>query len=272
MKILFWNTANSENINMFIKELVFENNISIIVLAEYKDDAKGLIDELELGGKRMKECITIGCNRLKIIASLNNIEPGRQSDYASMQIIGNTYILCGIHLPSQIYGGNEEMRNIVINQIVTDICDTERELCTENTIVVGDFNINPYDIGCTGAQFFHGLPVYEDTKRKSRKVAGQEFYMFYNPMWNFLGDFESPCGTYYYNGSKANNTYWNLYDQVIIRPALRNQFVDKSLKIITEVNAKSLVNDNGHPNKKISDHLPIMFEIKEDYDGKKIGD
>ena len=56
---------------------------------------------------------------------------------------------------------------------------------------------------------------------------------------------------------------WNVYDQVIIRPTLRKQFIDENLKIITKTNTKSLLDHNKHPDRNISDHLPIAFEIKE---------
>lgn len=82
--------------------------------------------------------------------------------------------------------------------------------------------------------------------------------MFYNPMWNFLGDFRKPYGTHYANES---DIYWNIYDQVIIRPELRERFVDDSLRIITEIETLTLLDAKGHP--AISDHLPITFEIKE---------
>ena len=83
-------------------------------------------------------------------------------------------------------------------------------------------------------------------------------------MWNFLGDFNEPYGTFFYNSGKAENTYWNIYDQVIIRPSLRKNFVDSSLNIISKVKNVSLLDKKGHPDDKFSDHLPIVFEIKED--------
>ena len=88
--------------------------------------------------------------------------------------------------------------------------------------------------------------------------------MFYNPMWNLLGDFNYPPGTYYYKGNKEKNEFWNIFDQVIVRPRLRSNFVDKELKIITKTQTVSLVTQNQHPNKEISDHLPIVFQLMED--------
>lgn len=103
-----------------------------------------------------------------------------------------------------------------------------------------------------------------EAERKTREVGSKEYGMFYNPMWNFFGDFTPPYGTYYFNNSETQNTYWNIYDQVIFRPALKERFVKESLKILTETKEIYLLDAKGHPNKKISDHLPITFEIMEE--------
>lgn len=194
-----------------------------------------------------------------------HIEPQLQTDYASIQVIGRDTILCCVHLNSQIYSDHVSRREIVIEQIINDILKLENGLNTTNTIIVGDFNINPYDNSCVNARYFHGIPIYEDAMRESRNIAGKEFRMFYNPMWNFLGDFKEPYGTYYRSAADTFNPYWHIYDQVIIRPSLRSRFVDGNLKIITGSANVSLLDKNKHPNHSISDHLPITFEIKEDY-------
>ena len=99
------------------------------------------------------------------------------------------------------------------------------------------------------ADQFHSLPFYEVAKKKTRIIADESFKMFYNPMWRFFRDINKPYGTHYYSGNDKDNIFWNIYDQIIIRPDLRKYFVDEEC--------------NGHPNKNISDHLPIIFEIKE---------
>lgn len=263
MRILFWNTHNNTEINPILNELIIENKISIVVLAEYNADILQLISNLANNGIEMKQYITLGESRIKIIGDITDVIPGIQNKYYSLQIIRKKYILCCIHLPSQIYTKNEEARRIIIKRIITDIEKAEDDNSTENTIIVGDLNINPFDHGCIDAELFHSLPYYEVAKKKSRIVADESFKMFYNPMWNILGDFCEPYGTYYYNGSNGDNIFWHTYDQVMIRPVLRESFIDDSLKIITETHYFGLLNINGHPDKKISDHLPLIFEIKE---------
>ncbi|MBQ7832510.1 MAG: hypothetical protein IJ336_02905 [Lachnospiraceae bacterium] len=263
MRYLFWNTHKNSDINDVLSELIVENDISIVCLAEYTAKVDELINKLSIQNVDMMEYGSCS-ERIKMFGKVKNIQYRTDTDHAIIRIINDKDILCCIHLNSKIYSGHEEIREIHMEQIIRDIQDIEKELQSENTIVVGDFNINPYESSLVNAKYFHGIPIYEEAKRKSRVIAGKEFYMFYNPMWNFLGDAQEPYGTYYYAGNDPINTYWNIYDQVIIRPALKARFVEDSLKIVKETKTRFLLDNNGHPNNKISDHLPIVFEIKEE--------
>ena len=262
--MLFWNTHKNANINETICELAAENNASIVVLAEFvanvDDLLRCLLSQHGIKMKRYDSC----CERIIIIGTVNNVEVRFDSDHTTIQIVNGKDILCCTHLNSKIYSDHEAQREILIEQLMRELRAVEKDIDSENTIIVGDFNINPYDSSCIDARYLHSLPIYEETRRKTRKIAGNEYAMFYNPMWRFLGDAEEPYGTYYHNNSSSVNTYWNLYDQVIIRPALRERFIDDSLKIITETQSKYLLDANGHPDKSISDHLPIIFEIQEE--------
>lgn len=262
MKYLFWNTYQNKDINDILCELIIENDISMVLLAEYVADANELVEKLTSQNTEMREYVSCS-ERIRMFGKVENVEGRLDTDHSVIRIINNKDILCCVHLNSKIYSGHEGHREILIERIIRDIYDVEQELDTENTIIVGDFNTNPYDSCLVDARYFHGLPVYEEAKKKTRTIAGKEFYMFYNPMWNLLGDFNQPYGTYYHSGNDTVNTYWNIYDQVIIRPALRERFVKESLMIIKETKTRFLLDHKGHPNKRISDHLPIIFEIKE---------
>ena len=262
MKVLFWNTYKNENINTILSELIIENNASVIVLAEYTAKMDELINILSSHGITMKQYNTC-CERIKLLGSLTYVESRRDGSHYTIQTINNRDLLCCVHLNSKLHTGNESYREILIASIIHDIQEVEKEIGTENSIIVGDFNMNPYEPSCIDARYFHGIPVCIEAERKSRKVADQDFRMFYNPMWNLLGDFQKPYGTYYRNNGEAQNTYWNIFDQVIFRPSLKDRFLKDSLKILTETSKRYLLDINGHPKKDISDHLPIIFEIKE---------
>lgn len=241
---------------------MYENNIDIFVLAEYVAEFEQLKSKLRTYALEIKKSITIGCDRITILKRKYNMEPGFQNKYCSMQIIDNQYILVCLHLPSKRYAERLK-KDIAIIRIVEEIQRYEKLLKTDKTIIVGDINENPYEIGCLGAGRFHGVPGYQDAIRKYRTIMGQRFEMFYNPMWNLLGDFSFPPGTYYYIGNEVDNPFWNIYDQVMIRPCIRNYFIDSELKIVCETKNRKLIDKNNHPSKTISDHLPIIFEIRE---------
>lgn len=264
MKILFWNTHKNAGINDTLSSLIIENDVSIVALAEYMGNANDLINRLDINGKCFNEYPAPGCDRIVMFGSVHDVDVGPQSSYTSIQILNQKDILCCVHLPSKAFPDHKARREIIVDGLIEDIRRTENNLGTENTVVVGDFNINPYEPTCVEARYFHGNPFFEETLKKKRIVQGREFYMFYNPMWNFFGDFQPPFGTYYYSKGSSDATFWNIYDQVMIRPELRSRFVDKSLNILTTTEKTSLLDDDGHPKKSISDHLPIIFEIKEE--------
>lgn len=263
MRILFWNTHQNKNINTVLSELIIENNASIIILAEYSAKIDDLITLLSSYGIIMRQYDSC-CERIKLLGSLDCVELRLDDNHYTIQIINNKDILCCVHLNSKLHTGHEGYREILIDRIVHDLQTIEQEIGTENSMVVGDFNINPYEASCIDARYFHSIPVCSEAERRSRTVAGTEYFMFYNPMWNLLGDFQKPYGTYYYNESGTQNTYWNIFDQVILRPALKERFLKDSLKILTETETRYLLDSSGHPDKNISDHLPIIFEITEE--------
>lgn len=136
---------------------------------------------------------------------------------------------------------------------------------TKNTILLGDFNTNPFETNMLNANVLHAIPYKEEINNSSRVVSGNEYDKFYSPMWKLLGKSSPPYGTYYYNTSKITNYYWNLFDQVIIRPVVLKAFNEESLEIITKTKKQNLLDKNNRPDKEqYSDHLPLFFSIREE--------
>jgi hypothetical protein len=56
--------------------------------------------------------------------------------------------------------------------------------------------------------------------------------------------------------------FWNILDQVLIRPALLDVFRDE-IAIVDTVDGRSLLDERGRPCQQIgSDHLPIHFQLR----------
>ena len=123
--------------------------------------------------------------------------------------------------------------------------------------------MNPFEIGVVSAAGFHGVMDQRIAQRGSRRIKGKKYAFFYNPMWGLLGDTSTgPPGTYYYDTGTQTNLFWNMYDQVLIRPELLHNFHAEELAVLTEVDNKSLLSSSGIPDIHIgSDHLPVLFKL-----------
>lgn len=268
MKYLFWNTAKN-SINDILIEIVKNYSIDIICLAEYEDNIIDLIKKLSSNHYDYFHIPQIACRRIQIITKY---KPGQIQHYPETSYytikklphdtLGYQMLIC-VHLPSKLHM-DEQGYLALTNQLRRDIEDAESQANNNNTIVVGDFNINPFESSMVSAHSLHAIPSRKTASRLERRIYGQNYSMFYNPMWNLFGDFEETPGTYYYSASKHLCYFWNIFDQVIVRPSIADCIAKNSLKIITNIKDINLSSTNGNPNKTFSDHYPLYFEIKKE--------
>lgn len=263
MKILFWNTNRNTNINNYVASLVLDYDVDILVLAEYNADKEQLQMLMDEKHRKLIRANAEGSKRIDIWTNYVDIKEGQQHNYYSIQIIKGKYLLCCVHLFTDLHGECEDERLEKIREIMYDVQVKEDELRTYKTIIIGDMNEMPYDKGCLSANGFHGLPALGISDKATRTVREKVYRKYYNPMWNLMGDFSYPPGTYYLHQAKLCTPMWFMIDQVIISQAMLSEFIKESLHIITTCSEGDLMDRNGHPNKNISDHFPIVCEFDE---------
>jgi hypothetical protein len=124
--------------------------------------------------------------------------------------------------------------------------------------------MNPFESGLVSAAGLNSVMSRRVAQRSTRTVQGRKYRFFYNPMWTRLGDeFSDTAGTYFYDSAEHVNYFWNMFDQVLIRPELAAGFDIGQLRIINSVRQSSLVRSDGRPDHThSSDHLPIIFELR----------
>ena len=205
-----------------------------------------------------------------LINSRLHVELVRDSKYYFICSIENysdmKFILVGIHLPSKLNARDND-QTVVISDLIHDISEAKSEIKTDSVLIVGDFNANPFEDMILSVNGIHAIP-YADivALKRKRTVYGKQRELYYNPMWNFLGDYQVNNGmTYYYDSNHAVNLYRNIFDQVILSASMVKCFEMKSLSILKNIGEYFFVDSKGHPwSDKFSDHLPIVFSIKEE--------
>jgi hypothetical protein len=148
-------------------------------------------------------------------------------------------------------------------QLAKEIRNVEREIGHSRTILVGDLNMNPFEMGVAGVIGLHAVMSQQIARSESREIDEEKYPFFYNPMWNLFGDLTpGPPGTYYYDKRERYlRYYWHMFDQVLIRPALLDRFRSEEVRILTSDGKVSLISSaNGRPS--FSDHLPILFKLR----------
>ena len=267
MEIAFWNVNKNKDIDLLLKDLIQENSIDILILAEYDGNIENLCKIINTGNSKFRTLSNIGCDKIKGVIN---------SKYHQEQLFAATrYSIIGIKttcfkiILSMIHAeanprADDDDRQATFITFNNDILACEERFNTNNTIITGDLNSNPFDKSIIGISSLHAIPYKEETKRSTRSKLGTEYKKFYNPMWRLLGAKTPPYGTYYYSSSNAINYYWHTFDQVILRPCLLPAFEDESLRIITQIKDVTLLKNNYVPNKDYSDHLPIIFRIQEE--------
>ena len=64
MKILFWNVHRNKNINRYIASIVEDNEIDILVMAEYNADENELYALFRENQQNLIKCFKSGCDRI----------------------------------------------------------------------------------------------------------------------------------------------------------------------------------------------------------------
>jgi hypothetical protein len=263
MNYLFWNT-NKQMVDSEIISIIKEFSCDIIGLAEYNGDIKKLLKSLSCEEINLYHIPQIGCKRIEILCKYNpsKVDHCAESHYYTIKKFPHDTLgsqtIGFVHLPSKLHAGSID-RLAELMSLKSSVEELEGKINNYNTIIVGDFNANPFEEELVGAMSIYCLSDRRIVKKRSKTIRNVSYNMFYNPMWNLLGDKDGIPGTYYYNKSEQVNYFWNIFDQVVIRPEIIDNFDVDKLKIISQCNNVSLVNRNGRPS--ISDHLPIIFNI-----------
>lgn len=258
VNILFWNLNNNSN-EKKVKDIILENDVDIALFAEYqKTSFRKVLSELQdysqHDGYGACDKITLLCK--KTIESKVRREQNRYTLY-TCAIEGTLFNFVGVHLPAPPSSDANDRKH-VIRDIVQDITEQEKESKSRRTIVIGDFNCNPFDQEVIQKDSFNAVLFKELIKKQEViRYSEKEWRRFYNPIIHFLSENTCTYGSLYYSSGSAP-LYWNSFDQILVRKELVDSI--ESLKYVKEIDGKKLIKDIK-PDNSISDHLPLLVKI-----------
>ena len=265
LTLLFWNLARNP-LAETLYQLAEEHSIDILILAECEISTSQML--LTLNQQRTVWDFAHGiCPKIKIYTrfSPDYCRPIREGNRLTFRRVNlplrTEFLLMACHLPAK--NNQSEVSQMLENTIYRqEIIRAQEIIGHDRTLVIGDFNQNPFDPGMSAATGFHGIMDRRIAQQESRTVSEQAYSYFYNPMWGLFGDSFGIPGTYYYRRAEQVCYFWNMFDQVLLRPALLPYWQTDSIRILTEVQGQSLLNSNQVPDKRrFSDHLPLLVRL-----------
>lgn len=274
MNILFWNIHKKNSFFDVIASFVKEEDIDIVFLAEFptgEGNEKALETVLQNSvDSSYLHLFPYAARKIETFTRIGSPVFESKEDknrYSVFSIWDPSHTfrfnLFVCHLVDRInYSADSQGKKASIMHREIEAFEDETEC--RNSIICGDFNMNPFEKGMYYADSFNAVMEKRIANYLSRKVDGFEYRYFYNPMWGYMGDLGngSVPGTYYQSASGIDVLHWHLLDQVIIRPSVIPFFDDKELKILSQTSQFSLLTNQGIINKNdYSDHLPIKFKI-----------
>ena len=280
MNILFWNIQKKYSFFDTIVDIVNEEQIDILLLTEfpYIDSDGHPHDYIPLMCSKLQE--EVDSSFEYFVSTKKRVEVFYKNSIVNLSEMKDMPLISGckverhggidkislvfFHLESKVNYDTDEQAESA-EDVREEIESYEKDYQSDlKTIVCGDFNMNPFEKGMVKAKGFHAVMDEKTARRKSRIYKNKKYHFFYNPMWGFLGDLGrgEVSGTYYYGKSSHIMYFWNLYDQVLVRPEALQYFDKESLKIVIKKAGKyNLLSKSGLLSKKYSDHLPIKYSI-----------
>jgi exonuclease III len=257
LKIIYWNIHNQTDINL-LKNMISDNNPELIILSECSVCIAEQLAQ-QTSYHLLKPIID---KKPKIILLYNIVIPHivLKQEYKNhlniykMQFPSISILLMAVHLPSKIRMDRQNQLSESFDYMQQILAIEKQESC-KKTIIVGDFNMNPFDDGMIAGNGFNAVFSEQIALTDSRTICGKKYEYFFNPAWTTYGRQSYKLGTFFLKYPNHSSFHWNVYDQAIIRSSLLHEY---------KIDFALIDNDTyfNSTDKSFSDHSPIIVELK----------
>ena len=260
MELLFWNMGKNDNAALAL-ECMCSNGVSVAAFAEYSGTE--FSDEL-LRGTGYRVLGFGGCDKIQVFVdrAVDVINCFEESRFAVFVLVcsGVRFVFAATHLVDRMSSPGAQPRLEDIRQMMDVVHGYELSLGIDKTVVIGDFNANPYDEelllpSAFNAMLFKGIL----RARGSRTWHDKSYPFMYNPTVNWLSEDTETYGSHYYSSDDGTSPVWNCYDQALVSRTLMDGV--RSYSYLRRIGETDLI-ARRRPKRKISDHLPLLVDIE----------
>ena len=264
LRVLFWN-LNRKDLRNLVCDAADAVSADVVILVENGVTILDSLRDLKSSVSPDFHCPTSVDGRFQLFSRDASLDLGEaySGDRVSLRRLrhaGTELLLGMVHVVDKM-NWDQANQSVQVHLLAKEIRRLEDRLGHNRTVLVGDFNMNPFDQAMNMATGKNAMMTTKCVERGSRVQQQKDYRFFYNPMWGLLGDrTPGPAGTYYHSAATRDIYGWNMLDQVLVRPAAMQWFAD--VQILTSAGETSLQTKARRPNKvTASDHFPILLTL-----------
>jgi hypothetical protein len=204
VRIVFWN-VKKKDLTRFVCSIAASTNADAVVLAENHVSSKETLLALQTNVSQdfyFPEVISKADPRFHCFCrnsqlDLSETHKADRTSVRKLQIGNNNALLVLVH-GIDIRNYDSESRQEFAHLLANELRFLQEEKQTNKLILLGDFNMNPFERGMNSASGLNAMMTKADVELGSRKYRGTNYDFYYNPMWSLFGDnTNGPAGTIY---------------------------------------------------------------------------
>lgn len=268
LSFLLWNINRKQPREQLVR-LVERHRIDVLILLESGFTSSG--DVLALLNATAQPLFSLPPSRVKPVQIFTRFSRAFTEEVAGDKRLTirrislpprADFLLAAVHFPSKLWM-KDQSQDVECGHLARRIAEAEATAGLHRTLLVGDLNMNPFQNGMVAAGSLNAVMTRQIAEGGTRRVQGRDYPFFYSPMWGLHGDgTPGPAGTYYRDSSEHHDYFWNMFDQVLVRPELLPYFRNSDVEILADDGVASLLDAKGRPDaENISDHLPLLFKL-----------
>jgi endonuclease/exonuclease/phosphatase (EEP) superfamily protein YafD len=265
ISIVFWN-VNKKDLRSLLCSIACDVDADVVILLESGISSDDNLKQLRSSVSRSFFMPQATRGRFQLFARTKALDLSEAygSDRLSLRRLtySDSSLLLGIvHIVDKLnWSAPQQLTEVQL--LAASVREQEAQLRTDRTLLLGDFNMNPYDDAMTIAAGLNAMMSVGCVSRQSRIQQGRSYPFFYNPMWSLFGDrTPGPSGTYYHRNSSQGVFGWNMLDQVLIRPSALPYFDE--VRILSSAGGTPLHTSSMRPSANVaSDHFPLLLRLK----------
>lgn len=250
-------------------QVIIENEIDIAALVETEAlDVQGVLNSLKAQSQDWKLSEICPETDIRLLAKSNVriFVHKEDKNFVTYKISQReeTFLFHIVHFPSPLHLEEcaRDMRAINISQVLRKIEEETFQESEYKSIIVGDFNLQPYSQGIASVHGFNATMSIPKAKKLFRKINGEKKLFYFNPTWKLMGDHKNAQGTYYSSSDQQDKSiFWYSFDELLIRPYFIERFNWDYFGIIERAKGYEFIRNEVIDKSNYSDHLPIKFEM-----------